>query len=354
HISLSAFPLSRLVQLLQLGTDRISKLVAKNQFSIDLITTSLLDVPPGTYKTGDSMFIDGTECDVLYLPRSADLVALPPVIVEIQHTVTREFMCRAVQYCLNVYKRFHTFPILFIVCISKVESKVLRDLFKHTQNKSYLLETPCCHFATNCFMLTKESIDPFVDNNDSSALNPLVAFAHFLMSGQQSIISIDRWDDPTIKKLYLVATEMVKNDMKTENDKVEALRTICQATQSQFEKILLTVRDNPNQAQRYADAGRHYSASLERKYDNMKQEASNTPPEATTPMELPKDFDGASCSKNSKNKELIAFVNTWKQSKKGRINWSACWEEGRKKGLFIEYSNSHSLKNTYHKIKDNS
>ncbi|CAO3670423.1 unnamed protein product [Umbelopsis ramanniana] len=103
------------------GTDRISKIVAKNQFTIDLITTSLLNVPAGTYTTGDSMCIDGTECDILYLLRSADFVNLSPSVVEIQHTMTREFMCRAVQYCLNVYKRFHIFPILFVVCISKTE-----------------------------------------------------------------------------------------------------------------------------------------------------------------------------------------------------------------------------------------
>lgn len=336
------------------GTDRISKIVAKNQFTIDLITTSLLNVPAGTYITGDSMFVDGTECDILYMPRSADLANLSPVVVEIQHTVTREFMCRAVQYCLNVYKRFHVFPILFIVCTSKTESKALGDLFKPIQNKSYLLETPCCHFATSCFMLTRQSIDPFIDNRDINALDPLVAFAHFLTSGQQSIISIDRWDDPTVTKLYLVAMEMVKNDRETEDDKVEALRTICQATQNQFEKILSTVLDNPNRAQRYADAGRHYSASLKRKYDTMKQGSSNTPPEATTPMELPKDFDGASCSTNSKNENLIAFVNTWKQNNNGRMNWSSCWEEGKKKGLFTEYSNSHSLKNIYHKVKNDS
>lgn len=45
--------------------------------------------------------------------------------------------------------------------------------------------------------------------------------------------------------------EMVKNDSKTENDKVEALQTICQATQKQSEKIMTTVFDNPSQARRY-------------------------------------------------------------------------------------------------------
>ncbi|KAI9498018.1 hypothetical protein BDB00DRAFT_756026, partial [Zychaea mexicana] len=165
------------------GTDRISKIVAKNQFTIDLITTSLLSIPTGTYTTGDNIFIDGTECDILYLPRLADLSKLSPVVVEIQHTMTHEFMCQAVQYCLNVYKHFHIFPILLIVCISKTESKALGDLFKPIQNKSNLLQTPCYHFATSCFMLTKQSIDPFIDNRDFNELDPLVAFAHFVMSG---------------------------------------------------------------------------------------------------------------------------------------------------------------------------
>lgn len=47
--------------------------------------------------------------------------------------------------------------------------------------------------------------------------------------------------------------------------KINGLQTICQATQNQFEKIMTTVFDNPIRAHRYADAERHYSASLRRK-----------------------------------------------------------------------------------------
>ncbi|ORE06300.1 hypothetical protein BCV72DRAFT_250122 [Rhizopus microsporus var. microsporus] len=160
---------------------------AKNQFVIDLITASLLSVSSGTHTTGNNMFIDGIECDILYMSHSVDLANLPPVIVEIQHI-----------YYLNVYKRFHVFPILFVVCTSRTGSKALEGLFKPIQN----------------------NIDPFIDNRDIKVLETLVAFVHFLISGQQNIISIDQWDDPTITKLYLVAMGMVKND------RVEALRTI--------------------------------------------------------------------------------------------------------------------------------
>ncbi|OAD03498.1 hypothetical protein MUCCIDRAFT_156160 [Mucor lusitanicus CBS 277.49] len=77
-------------------------------------------------------------------------------------------------------------------------------------------------------MLTKQSINQFIDSSGNNALDTLIAFAHFLMSGQQSIISNDPWEDLTITKLYLIAMEMVKNDRNEENDKVEALGTICQ------------------------------------------------------------------------------------------------------------------------------
>ncbi|KAL7318915.1 hypothetical protein PS15m_002097 [Mucor circinelloides] len=50
----------------------------------------------------------------------------------------------------------------------------LGDLFKSIHNKSYLLETTCCHFATSCFMLAKQS-----DNYNTMALDLLVAFALF-------------------------------------------------------------------------------------------------------------------------------------------------------------------------------
>lgn len=79
--------------------------MAKNQFIIDLITTSLLDVSPGTYTAGDSMFVDGTECDILYMPRSADLARLPPVIIETAYRDTRVYVssCTVLLECVQAF-----------------------------------------------------------------------------------------------------------------------------------------------------------------------------------------------------------------------------------------------------------
>lgn len=49
-----------------------------------------------------------------------------------------------------------------------------------------------------------------MDNVDED-MNPIVEFGHFLLSGQQSIIGIDRWDALTILKLYSIAKDVMDN-----------------------------------------------------------------------------------------------------------------------------------------------
>lgn len=58
--------------------------------------------------------------------------------------------------------------------------------------------------------------------------------------------------------------EMAENDRKAENDRVEALQMICQATQNQFEKTTTTVSTTPAKGMD-TQMQRHYSASLKRK-----------------------------------------------------------------------------------------
>lgn len=42
-------------------------------------------------------------------------------------------------------------------------------------------------------------------------MNSIVAFGHFLFSGQQSIFGIDRWDNPIILKQYSTAENVMDN-----------------------------------------------------------------------------------------------------------------------------------------------
>ncbi|ORX45502.1 hypothetical protein DM01DRAFT_1266273, partial [Hesseltinella vesiculosa] len=161
---------------------------------------------------------------------------ISPVILEIQNVVNKGFMASAIQYCLNAYRRFNTYPILVINCIEKIASKALADEFTPT-DKPFCLQTPCTHWAKNCFFLSKNNIIPFVQGDDIQPLDPFVALVHFLTSEQQSIISIDHWDDPSIQLLCRMAKDIQDGDNDKKNKKVNALTTICEATGSQFAKI---------------------------------------------------------------------------------------------------------------------
>ncbi|CEI93008.1 hypothetical protein RMCBS344292_07253 [Rhizopus microsporus] len=82
------------------GEDRASKLIARHQSTVDMITASLLGVNEGTYASTNTAFTDSTECNVLYIPQSSAIQPLSPVIIEFQHSVTKSFMCRSVHIVL--------------------------------------------------------------------------------------------------------------------------------------------------------------------------------------------------------------------------------------------------------------
>lgn len=64
------------------------------------------------------------------------------------------------------------------------------------------------------YLVTEGSIDRYVEDVDED-MNFIVAFRHFLFSGQQSIIGIDRWDNPAILKLYSTAKDVMDNSPKS-------------------------------------------------------------------------------------------------------------------------------------------
>ncbi|KAI9249924.1 hypothetical protein EDC94DRAFT_698095 [Helicostylum pulchrum] len=302
------------------GTDRISKLITRNQSTVDMITTELLNVKEGTYTSTNTAFTDGTECDVLYVPQSSNSPSLPRIIIEFQHTVTNAFMARAVQNCLNVFNRFHILPVLLIFCINKIESKALESQFTPKSDKPFYLETPSNHFAEFCYLVTKT----------------------------QSIIGIDRWDDLTILKLYSIAKDVMDNGTNVDTaEGITALSTICKATHDQFAKISKNIASNPERAYRYSEAGRIYSENLKRKYDQLCE--SSTSDKSLTPMEEPTDTMNLSHGTQKPYvSSVVTFVENFKKSHVGRMNWSKCWEAGRK-DFFQEYGNGGSLKAVYFK-----
>ncbi|KAG0163382.1 hypothetical protein DFQ28_003767 [Apophysomyces sp. BC1034] len=335
------------------GADLLSKFIARSQEVIDAVTTTVLDIPKGTYTSTHTRFPDGSECDVLYVPRSADNGSLPPILLEIQHTVTQEFMSRVILYSLNVFREYKKYPIVMIICVEKVGSGQLEKKFTPFNTLPFLLTTPCEHWARECLMVTRNSIAEFVDPTSNDDLHPLVALTYFLTAGQRNILSLNHWEDPAIINLFKKAKEIVHRNAEPEDNKVEALQTVCEATEQQFSKIIRDLRSNPDRAMAYAKAGYGYSSRLKRKYAEMaerEEEGSQTTSPMAEPPELALPADD---SQNTKleNDILIKFVDDYISKLTGRMNWANCFEEGKQQGLFRRYINSASLKATYYRLK---
>lgn len=74
------------------------------------------------YFVGNCEWRNGTRSDIVLEPKSS--VDLPPIIVEIQHTVNNNFLKRAVGYCLQASSRFGVNPVLLIICVGKLNQEI--------------------------------------------------------------------------------------------------------------------------------------------------------------------------------------------------------------------------------------
>ncbi|CAO3640496.1 unnamed protein product [Cunninghamella blakesleeana] len=170
------------------GSDLISRSIARHQVVVDFITTTLLKVKEGTYTSTNTTFMDGTECDVLYIPHSSRLSSLSPTIIEFQQIITRLYY---------LAKKFRS-------CI---------------EDEPFFLQTPSNHFAKLCYLITKDSIESTVNKIDEH-MNPIVAFAHFLISGQQSIIGLfeEYGNGASLKAVYYRMKKNINNKLLTQMD----------------------------------------------------------------------------------------------------------------------------------------
>lgn len=152
------------------GKDLMAKETLRDPKVVNLITESLV-------KTTDDYFIgncdwkDGTRSDMVFEPKNA-LSALPPLIVEIQHTVNKASMKRAISYCLQAFARYHKDPIILIICVEKLnQDNIHVKLSKLPGVFSYFSEP----WAEPCYIISKES----TKDNLSIPLDPLVALGSF-------------------------------------------------------------------------------------------------------------------------------------------------------------------------------
>ncbi|CEP19293.1 hypothetical protein [Parasitella parasitica] len=107
------------------GKDQMSKRIIQDAKVLNYITEAITGTE-NDYFVGNCEWKNGTRSDVVLQPKSSSM-DLPPIIVEIQHTVNKQFMRRAVGYCLQAYSKFDVEPVLLISCSETLSEEIKDD-----------------------------------------------------------------------------------------------------------------------------------------------------------------------------------------------------------------------------------
>ncbi|KAI9363318.1 hypothetical protein BD770DRAFT_381237 [Pilaira anomala] len=347
------------------GTDLISKMVLKDKRTMEMILTTLIgEKVHNSYILGDGEWADRTKSDVLYVPATASKT-LPPVLIEVQHTVNSGFMDRAISYCLSVKRVYKTPPILLIICVNQVSPQALKSTFVQHDAFPFMMEIKCDLWAKECLMLSSESIHYYINK---PKLNPLVALTIFFTRQKQSLIGLREREDPNIQLLYTIAKEKLSYCYE-DDEKTEVILDIVEQMEKQLQKILICSNDptpssNPK-LHLYIKDGIDYLNSCKSKYskgfdsDNTVAKStisSNDTPcldTITTAKEPRQIYEDQLPPLDFEDTPDMVFIKEYYLARpKGRIVWAKCFAEGQNQGFFEKHDNAISIKDMYYKHKN--
>ncbi|KAI7884470.1 uncharacterized protein EV154DRAFT_522240 [Mucor mucedo] len=318
----------------------MAKEVLRDPKVINLVTESLVKTTDD-YFIGNCEWKDGTCSDMVLEPKNA-LSDLPPLIVEIQHTVSRAFMKRAVGYCLQAFARYRKDPIMLIICVEKLnQDNVHVELSKLPGVFSYFSEP----WTEHCYIISKESIK----DNLSIPLHPLVALGSFFTNRSLSLADHPFKNDPTVQYLYTSA--ILQHQISVINKDIPL--SFMDFQLMEYNK-LLTLAHSLNQPQlgEAVNDAKTRTLTMKRGYEelfatesslNKKIKTSVPPPPTTSTPTTAADRN------DSKYENAMKFVTEFKQKKEEKeltMDWVACWKEGKDLDIF-NYKNSESLRQQF-------
>lgn len=111
---------------------------------------------------------------------------------------------------------------------------------------------------------------------------------------------------------------------------------LCDAISLQFGKIITSAKENTQsstkRAIKYAEAGVCFSNKMRRLHSVDESDDDVTPIESAI---------------DEKQSDDLAFVVKWRQNHVGRMNWSNCYDDGRKANFFHRYKSHLTLKQAF-------
>ncbi|OBZ88230.1 hypothetical protein A0J61_03729 [Choanephora cucurbitarum] len=279
--------------------------------------------------------------NVLY--SAIDAKKLPPIVIEVVHVVNSNFLHQVVQYCEEVNLRYGVVPLVLIFVVERVQDDITSNTTRHYKYP-FLLKLPSFPWAKDCFVVSKSSIQGHLTD---MPLHPLVALAIFFTTQKPDLLD----HDPTIQKLYNILKKTSENVILNREEIAYDISRICNDFESRLDESvrLLSRLKNTESKKRAIDCLNGGIATLvtyKRKYiPNSSRELS--------PLTSSSSRSSVSLVATSPSlSENWNFVERFiKDYDKKKMDWKACYSEGKRQGYFTNYTTHISLKNSYQRWK---
>ncbi|KAI8642325.1 hypothetical protein BD408DRAFT_416623 [Parasitella parasitica] len=231
-------------------------------------------------------------------------------------------MKRAVNYCLQAFKRYKVDPIILIVCVNTLHSYVVQRTMASRFPGGYAF--PSEPWAADCIILSKESLG---EGNIDTPLNSLIALGLFFTSRALSIVNAPFADDPTMQHLYTLALS------HEEDQHNNILLPLLEFQNREYERLLSLANTvgSPDVLIQAINDAKSRNDKLKRKDDSDPAGSlSNKRTATATNSSASSSID----NNNDRYKQGMDFVEQFKQARiqKGhkKMDWITCLEEGTK------------------------
>ncbi|ORY93604.1 hypothetical protein BCR43DRAFT_527125 [Syncephalastrum racemosum] len=267
------------------GRDKPLPLKESHDRLVDIIQDkALFDMDQaGTYSTYSSVYGEVQFCLLVNLTE----VSYPPVVIEVQHVVSK---MRAIRYCLHGYQQYKQHPIILIFCVKNIVSHSLAATFTAHPRIPYCLQTPSVHFASDVMLTARDSIwQKLVDDT----LLLVLAIADLL-----------------VVCVFAAYLQYVCGTLQ---------HPVCR--DSRF-----PIPADADRAVRYATDAQAYCSMLQIKYGAM------TANNSVTPLQAPEEVQHIAVDRTSPADDKFVDADwqlsrTSRAKRTGRMNWSLCYHD---------------------------
>ncbi|OBZ80955.1 hypothetical protein A0J61_10996 [Choanephora cucurbitarum] len=336
----------------------MSKAIIHDPKIINIVITTLSNTQ-NDYLVGNPEWNNGTRSDVV-LEAKPSVLNLPPIIIEIQHTVNRLFMKRVINYSLEAFNRHKLNPIVLIICTDTLSDSVAKEV--KTRDIPACYDFPSTGWASDCLIVCKRRV---LEYTDTMPLNPFIPLTLFLTSRELTRNCLIYQDDPTMQYLYTLVSHFHQNRLGDQHI-TDILAQVLDTQDHEHTKLLELVDQNssPKTVAKAIKNLQSQNYAMKRKYTDVDlwpsfipTNISTTAATATAAADptISEDIDFTLESVTLYERGMI-FAENYKHTRmqKGfkRMDWSACYSKGIELKLF-KYKSADILRNQFNKYIKN-